>query len=155
LENCAEALDVIRRRTGQGYLGPDAGVIEVEIEHVVRVEVSIADQERLLLRAPLHDFTAPVGRRVMTEMLKANAYGQATGAGQMALDPGGDRPVLLMALSVGLHDEASLIDSVVEFMNHAAYWQTVGTDDLESMRENTRMPVATIDRWDDVILVRV
>jgi len=117
--------------------------------------VSIADDERLLLRAPLHDYTGRPGRGAMTEMLKANAYGQATGAARLALDPDGDRPVLLMALPVMAHDEASLIGSVIEFMNHAAYWQTVGADDLASMPENARGPFAAGDLWDDVVLVRV
>lgn len=155
MESCAEALDVIRRRTGQGSRGVDAAAVQVEIEHVVQVEVSIVDDECLLLRARLHDHPGRPGRGAMAEMLKANAYGQATGAARLALDPDGDRPVLLMALPVVLHDEASLIDSVIQFMNHAAYWQTVGTDDLASMPESARGPLAPGDRWDDVVLVRI
>lgn len=155
MESCEEALDVIRRRTGPGARSLRADAVEVEIEHVVQIEVSVVDDERLLLRAPLHDFSARLGRGVMTEMLKANAYGQATGAARLALDHDENRPVLLMALAVKRHDEASLVESVIEFMNHAAFWQTVGTDDLESVRDNTRMPAAAIDRWDDVVLVRI
>ena len=155
LDSCAKALDVIRRRTGQGSGSPDARTLEIEIEHVVQVEVRVADDQRLLLRAPLHDFAGRVGRGIMTEMLKANAYGQATGAARLALDRDDDRPILLMSISVGLHDEASLIDSVIDFMNHAAYWQTVGTDDLEALREKARTSLPTSDRWDDVVLVRL
>ncbi|MDN2581429.1 type III secretion system chaperone [Aquibium sp. ELW1220] len=129
--------------------------MDVEIEHVVQVQVVAVDEERLLLRAPLHDFSVRLSRDIMTEMLKANAYGQATGAARLALDPEDDRPVLLMTLAVKSLDEASLIGSVIDFMNHAAYWQTVGTDDLEALRENARMPAMALDRWNDVVLVRV
>jgi hypothetical protein len=155
LESCAEALDVIRRRTGQDAGSRHSGAVDVEIEHVVQVQVVAVDEERLLLRAPLHDFSVRLSRDIMTEMLKANAYGQATGAARLALDPEDDRPVLLMTLAVKSLDEASLIGSVIDFMNHAAYWQTVGTDDLEALRENARMPAMALDRWNDVVLVRV
>jgi hypothetical protein len=155
LESCAEALDVIRRRTGQSSGSPQTDAVDVEIEHVVQVQVSVHDEERLLLRAPLHDFSVRLSRDIMTEMLKANAYGQATGAARLALDPDDDRPVLLMLLAVKPLDEASLIGSVIDFMNHAAYWQTVGTDDLEALRENARRPSISPDQWNDVVLVRV
>ncbi|WP_235679355.1 type III secretion system chaperone [Aquibium microcysteis] len=129
--------------------------MDIEIEHVVQVRFSVVDDDRLLLRAPLHDVSVRLSRDIMTEMLKANAYGQATGAARLALDAEDDRPVLLMTLAVKPLDEVSLVGRVIDFMNHAAYWQTVGTDDLEALRENARMPAMAPDRWNDVVLVRV
>lgn len=154
MQSSADALALIRRRVGLNEDNQAQDALKIDIEHVVHINLAPASPDHLILSAELHDFNDDINESVMRSMLKANAFGESTGPARLSIEAN-NRPKLSMELQVAHHDESTLVDSVIEFMNHAAYWQSIGTDLLAAAASGRKQEPEPMNEWDDVMLVRI
>lgn len=154
MQSSADALALIRNRV---HLKDDASshdALTIDIDNVVHVNLAPSSPDHIIMTAELHEFSGRINEAVMRSMLQANAFGESTGPGRLSIEAD-SRPTLSLELPASNQTEATLLENVIEFMNCAAYWQSIGTDILAAAASGRRPEPESVNEWDDVMLVRI
>ena len=154
MQSSADALALIKNRV---HLKEDAishDALKIDIENVVQVNLTTSSSDHITMTAELHEFSGRITEAVMRSMLQANAFGESTGPARLSIEAD-SRPTLSLELPVADQSEAKLLENVIEFMNYAAYWQSIGTDILVAAASGGRPEPEPVNEWDDVMLVRI
>jgi hypothetical protein len=154
MQSSADALALIRNRVSLNDDSASQDELRIDIENVVRVSLTPSSSDHIVLTAELHEFNGRVNEGVMRSLLQANAFGESTGPARLSIEAD-SRPRLSMELPVVNQTEANLVESVIEFMNYAAYWQSIGTDMLVAASVGRNQEPQSTSEWDDVMLVRI
>lgn len=154
MQSSADALALIRNRV---HPQADAGSLDelkIDIENVVHVSLAPSSAQNIVMTAELHEFRGRINEAVMRSMLQANAFGESTGPARLSIEAE-NRPTLSLELPVTEQTEAKLLENVIEFMNYAAYWQSIGIDILVAAATGRKPEPEPVNEWDDVMLVRI
>jgi hypothetical protein len=154
MQSSADALALIRKKVHPKDDGKSLDALRIDIENVVHVNLAPSSPDHIIMTAELHEFRGRVNEAVMRSMLEANAFGESTGPARLSIEAD-SRPMLSLELPASNQTEATLIENVIEFMNCAAYWQSIGTDMLVAAASGRRSEPEPVNEWDDVMLVRV
>ena len=154
MQSSADALALIRNRVHPSRDASSDDEFKIDIENVVQVNLAASSSNHIIMTAELHEFSGRLTEAVMRNMLQANAFGESTGPARLSIEAD-SRPTLSLELPVADQTEAKLVENVIEFMNYAAYWQSIGTDILVAAASGGRPGPEPVNEWEDVMLVRI
>lgn len=154
MQSSADALALIKKRVRLKDDVVSRDTLKIDIENVVHVNLTTSSTDHIIMTAELHEFSGRINEAVMRSMLQANAFGESTGPARLSIEAD-TRPTLSLELPVANQTEAKLLENVIEFMNYAAYWQSIGTDILVAAASGRGAEPEPIGEWDDVMLVRI
>jgi hypothetical protein len=154
MQSSADALALIRNKVRLKDDANSNDALKIDIENVVQVNLAPSSPDHIIMIAELHEFSGKINEDVMRSMLQANAFGESTGPARLSIEAN-IRPTLSLELPVINQTEDKLLKNVIEFMNYAAYWQSIGTDILVAAASGRKPEPEPVNEWDDVMLVRI
>lgn len=125
VQDVNHAIASLRSSTGVSTLDFDAdGNLTLIFNGGTEVNFARLDQFHLELWTAVSGLGAARDAETLRRVLEVNHLGEGTGAGRLALAPGGDGFVLCERIDVAPLSGQQFDDRIVEFLKYATYWNS-------------------------------